>query len=94
MANFKVNKEYFLKLGEADPERAIYLGIKRFRKINIKHVFLSYNSERARFGVYLGRPKDIQVSEELVHMKFPEKRKLKLLEIRLLEPLFKKLEKQ
>ncbi len=89
--NFKISKEYNLKLGEADPEKAIYLGPKRITKVNIKHAFLSYNSEKGKFGVYLGRPRDVEINKELVHMKFPNKRKLKPLEIRLLEPLFKRL---
>ena len=90
----ETNKEYSLKLGEAKPERAIYLGIKRFNRANAKHVFISYNQEKRNFRVYVGDLRKVTFDGEIVHMKFPHKRKIRPLEIRLLEPLFKRLEKQ
>lgn len=48
MVKFERDKEYLLKLGEAEPERSIYLGIKTYARVPNKHAFLSYGFRKNR----------------------------------------------
>lgn len=97
MESLKVNEMYKLKLGQADPVQAIYLGIKQFNRKNKKHVFLVYTNayrvtKKLRF--YLGDLNKTSFEEGYVKIKEPKLRRVKNLEERFIEPLINKLKNQ
>lgn len=94
MGIFEINKKYLLKLGEADPVNSIYLGIKRYKKNSLKHVFLVYNLCNRTYlyhRFYLGKTIDTQLKKGMVHIKNPVYKKINGIEMKVLSPLIEKL---
>lgn len=53
MVKLEINKEYLLKLGEAEPINSVYLGIKRYKGGIYKHIFVVCNfAYRSTFTEY------------------------------------------
>jgi len=94
MVKFERDKEYLLKLGEAEPVRAIYLGIKTYKRVSNKHAFLIYDCRKNWIRVYLGNVNKSTFKEGVVHLKYPKTKSLNRLEKRLIEHLINKLRNQ
>jgi len=94
MVKFERDKEYLLKLGEAEPERAIYLGIKTYARLTNKHAFLSYEHRKSMMRVYLGNVNKSTFKNGIVHLKYPGTKSLNRLEERLIEHLIDRLRNQ
>ena len=88
------NKEYLLKLGQAEPVRAIYLGIKTYKRVSNRHAFLSYGFRKNKIRVYLGNVNKSTFKEGIVHLKYTKTKSLNSLEERLIEHLINKLKNQ
>ena len=96
MTNFETNKMYNLQLDRADPQKAVYLGIKKFR-IYPKHVFLVYNLiNRSYLGprFYLGKLNETTFEKGIVKIEAPESRFPNALESKLLHNFIEDLKNQ
>lgn len=92
----KINKEYKLRLGEADPIRSIYMGRKRYRN-GYKHVFLVNEviyETYTDFRFYLGNLDKTTFEEGIAKIKSPIYKGVRPLEKELIKPLLSKLENQ
>ena len=94
MVKFERNKEYLLNLGEAEPVRAIYLGIRTYKRVSKRHAFLSYGFRKNKIRVYLGNVHKSTFKEGIVHLKYPKTKSLNRLEERLIEHLIDRLRNQ
>jgi len=94
MVKFERDKEYLLNLGEAEPVRAIYLGIKNYKRVSNKHAFLSYGFRKNRIRVYLGNANKSTFEKGIVHLKYPSTKSLNRLEEKLIEHLINRLKNQ
>jgi len=94
MVKFERDKEYLLNLGEAEPVRAIYLGIKTYKRVSNKHAFLSYGFRKNRIRVYLGNVNKSTFKDGIIHLKYSKTKSLNRLEERLIEPLINRLRNQ
>jgi len=96
MVNLEKNKEYSLKLGQADTISSIYLGKKRHRN-GYKHVFLvnsiAYRSHMA-FRFYLGNTNKTTFEKGIVKIKEPTSKWIRPLERELIRPLLDRLKNQ
>ncbi len=94
MSIFEINKEYLLKLGEADPIISIYLGIKGYKRNSSKHIFVVYglcNGTQLDPRFYLGKTTDTLLKEGMVHIKNPVYKKINGIERKVLNSLIEKL---
>ena len=94
MVKFERDKEYFLKLGQAEPVKAIYLGIKAYKRVSNKHTFLIYDYKKNQTRVYLGNVNKSTFKEGIVHLKHPSTKSLNRLEEKLIEHLINRLKNQ
>lgn len=94
MVKFERDKEYLLKLGEVEPVRAIYLGIKTYKRVSNKHTFIIYDYGKKRIRAYLGNVNKSTFEEGIVHLKYPKTKSLNRLEERLIEHLIDRLRNQ
>ena len=94
MVKFERDKEYLLDIGETKPVRAIYLGIKTYKKVSNRHAFLSYGFRKNKIRVYLGNVNKSTFKEGIVHLKYSDTKSLNSLEERLIEHLIDRLRNQ
>lgn len=101
MIKLETNKEYLLRLGEANPIKSFYLGLKRYKGDVYKHVFLiCYPHNRSSTAsslyprFYLGGINKTDLKEGIVHIKEPIFKNLKDDEKSILSRLISKLENQ
>lgn len=97
MAKFDINKEYSLKLGEADSVNSIYLGVKRYKGDAYRHVFLVYGLSNRSFMAprfYLGKLNKVTFKEGIIQIKEPLFKKVNPLEEKSLSHLIDKLKNQ
>ena len=94
MVKFEKDKEYLLNIREAEPVKAIYLGIKTYKRVLNKHAFLSYGFRKNRVRVYLGNVNKSNFKEGIVHLKYTKTKSLNRLEEKLIEHLINRLRKQ
>ena len=94
MVKFEKDKEYLLNIKEAEPVRAIYLGIKDYKRVLNKHTFLIYDYKKNQTRVYLGNVNKSTFKEGIVHLKYTKTKSLSRLEEKLIEHLINRLRKQ